>query len=86
MECFRLLLAVLAALAGARVAVCPVVGRGARPDGARPPPGSFPATRHDDAYRRRPVRHRESPRLRYISFQPTHDSRQILDDGQVAPG
>jgi hypothetical protein len=34
MECFRLLLAVLAALAGARVAVCPVVGRGARPDGA----------------------------------------------------
>jgi hypothetical protein len=38
MECFRLLLAVLAALAGARVAVCPVVGRGARPDGARPPP------------------------------------------------
>jgi hypothetical protein len=34
--CFRVLLAVLAALADARAAVCPVVGRGARPDGARP--------------------------------------------------
>src|SRR2546422_5959455 len=46
---------------GASVAACLAAGRVARRAGGRRLPGSFPATRCDGGYSRRPGPHRESP-------------------------
>src|SRR2546428_12888121 len=60
-DAFDSLLAVLAAHVGASVAACLVAGRVARRAGRRRLPGSFPTTRCDGGYSRRPGPHRESP-------------------------